>query len=241
MSLSEDITNAIAGLSDDWTVVQAQTGSTQVADTDTLVGNKASSVKATYLYTDMVDSSGLMAISPRSTVASVISAFLKCAVRIIRSDDGHIRSFDGDRVMGVFTGPSRQTRAVKAALKINFAVNTMLNPAIQQKFKSIRESDWDLRQMTGIASGDVLLVKVGIRNNNDVLSAGVAPNLAAKLSDLRQSNSHRTIIGKGTYDALEPSALYSAAGKNIWSGPFTVDLRKKQYSYYTSNFHRTFK
>jgi hypothetical protein len=90
--------------------------------------------------------------------------------------------------------------------------------------------------MTGIATTDALLVKVGIRNNDDILSAGVGPNLAAKLSDLRTSTTYRTAIGSGTYKALGDSAKFSN-GKNMWTGPYTIEMGGGSYSYYKSNFH----
>ncbi|TFD48155.1 adenylate/guanylate cyclase domain-containing protein [Cryobacterium frigoriphilum] len=224
MTLKEDVDAAVVDMAKEWSVVTQQSGSTSVPDTDTLVGTSAKKILATYLYTDIKNSSGLMKVSPAETVASVMAAFLKISVRIIRHYDGHIRSFDGDRVMGVFTGPDRQSRAATAALKINYAVRTILEANIQSQFGSIHRSNWNLQQMTGIASGDALLVKVGIRNNADILSAGIAPNLAAKLSDLRLSNSAiATAIGKGTYNSLNDSAKLSK-GVNMWTGPYSIGI-----------------
>lgn len=73
---------------------------------------------STYLYADMADSSGLVAIAPPDTVARVMKAYLSVSTRIIRANNGHIRSFDGDRVMGIFAGTDRNTRAAKSALQI---------------------------------------------------------------------------------------------------------------------------
>ncbi len=236
MTLKEEVDAAVGDLAKAWSVVTQQSGSTNVPDTDTLVGTTAKKISATYLYTDIRNSSGLIKVSPAGTVASVMAAFLKVSVRIIRHYDGHIRSFDGDRVMGVFTGPDKQSRAATAALKINYAVRKVLDEKIQSQFGSIQRSDWSLRQMTGIATGDALLVKVGIRNNADILSAGIAPNLAAKLSDLRLSNgSIATAIGKATYESLGDSAKFSK-GVNMWAGPFSIDMGGGSYSYYTSTY-----
>ena len=57
---------------------------------------------ATRLYTDLRRSSRLTTDFQPQTAAKIFKAFLECATKIIRSHDGQIRSFDGDRVMGVF-------------------------------------------------------------------------------------------------------------------------------------------
>ena len=71
---------------------------TVVPETPDVGYDEAVKLSATYLYADMVDSSGLVALSPQQTVGKVIRLFLDMSVRIIRRNQGHIRSFDGDRV-----------------------------------------------------------------------------------------------------------------------------------------------
>lgn len=239
MTLREEVDAALDDAKRSWTVVKQQGSSTTVPDSSDLTATTAKQISATYLYSDIQNSSGLMSISPTETVASVMSAFTKITVRIIRNHDGHIRSFDGDRVMGVFTGPNKMTRAVKAALKIDYAVNQLLDPMIRSQFGSIQRSDWHIRQMTGIATTEALLVKVGIRNNDDILSAGLAPAFAAKLSDLRDGDTHRTAVGAGTYNDLSDEAKFSN-GKNMWTGPYNITIGGKPYSYYKSNYHWKF-
>jgi hypothetical protein len=92
-------------------------GST-VPTTEDVGYNEAVKLSATYLYADMVDSSGLVAISPKETVGKVLRLYLDLSVRIIRREGGHIRSFDGDRVMGIFIDADRCDAAVRAAMKI---------------------------------------------------------------------------------------------------------------------------
>ncbi|MGW9467359.1 adenylate/guanylate cyclase domain-containing protein [Cellulosimicrobium funkei] len=239
-TLKEQVDEAVEEVSKTWTRTTWSTTTTAVPDPDDMGYSDAKMVQATYLYSDLIDSSGLVkAADSHEEVASVMSAFLKVAVRIIRAENGHIRSFDGDRVMGVFTGAKRTSRSVRAAMKIEYAVSSLLDPQIQSVFKSLEGAGWHIRAMTGIATSKALLVRAGIRNNSDLLSVGVGPNLAAKLSDLRDTLAgHRIAIGKGTYDGLDGSAIMSK-GKNMWTGPYSLSMGGGSYSYYTSNYRWT--
>lgn len=193
---------------------------------------------STYLYADMADSSGLVAISPPDTVARVMKAYLSVSTRIIRSNNGHIRSFDGDRVMGIYAGPNRFDRAVRSAMQIKWAMSNLVQPAIAKQFGSIQKNGWQLKHGCGIASGKSLLVRAGFRGSDDMISIGTAPNLAAKLSDERQGK-YTTLIGKNTYSNLS-EALKLSKGVNMWEGPFTYSMGAKNYSYYKTSYHWSF-
>ena len=41
-----------------------------------------------------------------------------------------ITAYDGDRVMAVYIGDSKNSSAVRTALKLNFAVERIINPGI---------------------------------------------------------------------------------------------------------------
>lgn len=240
VTLKEQVDEAVEEVTKSWSKTTWSTTTTAVPDPDTMGYSDAKVVQATYLYSDLIDSSGLVkAADSHEEVASVMSAFLKVAVRIIRSENGHIRSFDGDRVMGVYTGAGRQTRAVRTAMKIEYAVSSLLDPTINIAFTSLKDANWHIKAMTGIATSEALLVRAGIRNNSDLLSVGAGPNLAAKLSDLRDNLSgHRIAIGKGTYSSLDQSVIMSK-DKNMWTGPYSISMGGGSYGYYTSNYRWT--
>jgi adenylate cyclase len=160
----------------------------KVPRTEEIGFHQAVKLKATYLYADMASSSMLAQSSPPATVGKIIRSFLGCAVRVIRHHGGHVRSFDGDRVMGIFHGPNKDDRAIAAAMQIHGAVHMLIGPAISNKFTSVQDSGWTLDHATGVAAGDAWLVRAGIRDNSDIVSIGAAPNIAAKFSDLRQDN-----------------------------------------------------
>jgi adenylate cyclase len=197
--------------------------------------NEAVKLAATYLYADMVDSSGLVAASPRETVGKVLRLYLDLTVRIIRARGGHIRSFDGDRVMGIFIGTDRHDAAAKAALQIRWACDELIQPKIHDKYKSVRESGWTLKPGCGIASGEAFLIRGGVRKtSSDLVSVGVAPNLAAKLSDIRDAP-YAIRIGAATYKSLSDKARLSN-GTDMWQGTYQLSMGGSKYSYYRSSY-----
>jgi adenylate cyclase len=88
---------------------------------DVALKDGAVKLAATFLYADLAGSSRIASVCPWGTTAKIIRAYLDCATRLIRDHDGHIRSFDGDRVMGVFIGDYKNTRATRCARKIFWA------------------------------------------------------------------------------------------------------------------------
>lgn len=221
------------------TTTRSSTTDQSVPASENLGYSEGVYLPATYLYADMADSSGLVAASPTDTVARVMKAYLVVSTRIIRFHNGHIRSFDGDRVMGIFAGTDRFNRSVKAAMHIEWAMRSYVQPAIVSQFKSIRDSGWELKHACGIASGKALLVRAGFRGNDDLVSIGVAPNLAAKLSDIRERN-YSTFIGKGTYKSLAEPCLTGSDGKNMWTGTYSLAMGDGTFSYYKTSYYRKF-
>src|ERR1700722_8524069 len=104
-----------------------------VPETETVkLGNDAVRLDATVLYADMVESTKLVDGSYVETFPpKIYKVYLDCACRIIKNNGGDITAFDGDRVMAVFLGGSKNTSAVKSALQINRAVQYVINPQIK--------------------------------------------------------------------------------------------------------------
>ena len=193
---------------------------------------------STYLYADMANSSGLVATSPPPTVASILKAYLSVSTRIIRANNGFIRSFDGDRVMGIYAGPDRHNRAVLSAMQIKWALKVLVQPAITERFSSLKKSGWQVNHGCGIASGQALLVRAGFRGNDDMISIGATPNLAAKLSDERQGK-YSTLVDEKTFSELSQNRRYSK-GVDMWEGPFTYSMGGEKYLYYKTPYRTSF-
>src|SRR5215471_8838511 len=105
-------------------------------DSDITLGNDAVKLEGTVLYADLADSTGMVASQTASVAAELYKSFLHCAAKIIRSEDGMLSAYDGDRVMAVYIGHMKNTRAGPSALKIHYAVLSIVNPAYKSVYTS---------------------------------------------------------------------------------------------------------
>ena len=169
MALLDELTDVVTRtLADEFKITARTTG--VVPDPADMRYSSGIKMHATYLYADMDNSTKLATSSPQGTVAAILRSYLEVTVRIIRAHDGHVRSFDGDRVMGVFAGEVRAARAVRAAMKINYMATQVIQPAIYTKYKSTKASGWKLRAVSGVASSETTMIRIGIRNHDDMVS-----------------------------------------------------------------------
>ena len=152
------------------------------------LGNHSKKFEATMLYADLSGSTKLVDTMLPHFAAEVYKAYVLCAVRIIKSCDGHIRSFDGDRVMALFKGDNKNTNAVKAALRLNGAVAKIINPALAAQYKG--RYAYTVKHSVGIDTSDIYAVKIGIKGTNDIVWVGKAANHAAKLSTAGDDGSY---------------------------------------------------
>ncbi|WP_233716412.1 adenylate/guanylate cyclase domain-containing protein [Mycolicibacterium vinylchloridicum] len=193
-------------------------------------------IEATYAYADLADSSKIAQSLYKETAAKIIRAFVNSTTRILRNFGGEIRSFDGDRVMAIFIGEDKNWNAVRAAFAINWAVIEVIRPAIKSNW-SDGEDFCNIGHRVGIDTGESLIVRGGARNNNDLISVGGAPNIAAKLSDLKQGHTTYVtdrVIGELTEDLL----YYDSNGyrQNCWSKLYSrVEIGGTLNTVYGSN------
>ena len=178
------------------------------------LGNDAVKLTGAVLYADLADSTGLVMKHPASLVARIYKCYLNAACRIIQKQHGTITAFDGDRVMAVFLGNDKETRAVRAALAIAHAVEKILNPKFKESFKDL-PADFAIRQAVGIDTSSLYVARTGIRGSNDLVWVGRAANIAAKLCALRE-NKYATWISDEVYRAADASVRTSSKGEAMW-------------------------
>lgn len=212
MAVVDDIRTAIDSiLSTAWDV----TDGTAVPTTEDIkLQGGGRKLSVAMLYADLEDSTALVSHN-RQMAAKVFKSFLDCCTRLIRHNAGHIRSFDGDRVMGVFVGDHKNTAATKTALQIKWAFDNVLRPKLLAQYEKLRDGTLTVGYSAGIANGDVLVVRAGIRGHNDLLWIGRVANIAAKLSDIRHQP-YRSFLTEDVYKVILDEAKHND-GKDMWT------------------------
>lgn len=191
------------------------TNGTVVPETEDIVmKNGGKLIDATYAYADLADSSTIAQSLKKETAAAIIRAFVNSATRIFRNYGGEIRSFDGDRVMAIFIGEKKNWNAVRAALGINWAVEEVIRPAIRDGWSDGADF-YKISHRVGVDTGESLVVRGGARNNNDLISVGGAPNIAAKLSDLKDG--YVTYVTDRVYNDLSDDLLAHEKTGRFWT------------------------
>lgn len=177
------------------------------------LSNVGRSISATVLYADMDGSTEIVDQYDVKFAAELYKAFLLCATRTIRLNGSEVRSFDGDRVMGVFIGDSKNSDAAKTGMQINYLVKKVINPALKNQYTS---TNFSLRHTVGIDTSDMLVVRSGIRNNNDLVWVGSAANHAARMNSL--SSDVATRITPAVYKKLNEKSKFGGDPKrNMWT------------------------
>ena len=177
------------------------------------LSNIGRSISATVLYADIDGSTQIVDRYDAKFAAEIYKAFLLCATRTIRKNGGEVRSFDGDRVMGVFIGDNKNSDAAKTGLQINYLVKKAINPALKAQYSSTK---FTLRHTVGIDTSNMLVVRSGVRNNNDLAWIGSAANHAARMNSL--SSDFATRITPAVYDKLNEKSKYGGDPKrNMWT------------------------
>jgi len=180
------------------------------ADTDVKLLNDCVRLDATVLYADLDESTNLVDEYEPHFAAEVYKTYLHCASKIVRSEGGAITSFDGDRVMAVFLGDSKNTAAARTALKLNWATVNLINPAIEKQYGP---NKYTVHHVVGVDTSVLHAVRSGIRGSNDLVWVGRAANHAAKLCTLPAKYSSR--ITAEVYDAMNKSTKFSAE-RSMW-------------------------
>lgn len=183
--------------------------------------------QATLLYADLDGSTTMVDNWKWWFSAEVYKCFLRCAGQIIRSEGGVITAYDGDRIMAVFTGDAKNTSAVRAALKINYAVIHIIQPALKVQYVN---SEFQVRHTVGIDTSQLRAARIGVRGDNDLVWIGRAANYAAKLTSL---DAGYTWITKAVFDNLN-AAIKLHEGlpmweKRLWTKMENMEIYRSSY------------
>jgi class 3 adenylate cyclase len=220
MSLLDDLTNETIKIFDfqnKWDVTSGR-----VVPEPPTVGfdNKATELEnAVVLYADLSGSTQMVDKKNWWFSAEVYKSFLHCAAKIIKSENGSITAYDGDRVMAVFLGDNNCDRATRCGLKINYAVKMIITPTIL----ALWPNEAQILHTVGIDKSTLRAARTGVRGDNDLVWIGRSANYAAKLTTL--SKDYATRVTKAVYDSLCDS-LKTNNGNAMWEERSWSDMNK---------------
>lgn len=216
MGLGEDLKSEIKTiLNQAWSEREGQ----KVPESEDLrLGNDAVTLEGTVLYADLDASTNLVDEYKPSFAAEIYKSYLHCTAKIIRSEGGVITSYDGDRIMAVYIGNYKNTSATRTALKINYAVNNIINPAIENQYNN----NYTVKQVVGIDTSPLFVARTGIRGSNDLVWVGRSANYAAKLTTL--SSDYASRITESVYNKIHKDAKYSNDGESMWEKVTWTDM-----------------
>lgn len=178
------------------------------------LGNDAVELDATVLYADLADSTGLVTGYKDWFAAEIYKAYLTVACDVIKNNGGVITAFDGDRVMAVYIGDTKNSSAAKSALQISWVVKNIINKKLREQYPN---TSYEVRQAVGVDTGKLMVAKAGIHGFNDLVWVGRAANVAAKLSALREVN-YGSFITSAVYKMLSDSSKMGGDPKrSMWT------------------------
>lgn len=234
MSLSDNIKKDVQGVIDTpWNI---RKGRVVPTTGDVALAGGAVELDATFLYADLAGSSKMAKELDRRVAAKIMKSFLATSCRLINHLGGTIQSFDGDRVMGVFVGDYKNSNAAKCALQINYVVKEIIKPKFENRYESVKNASFYIRHGVGVDTGTVLTVRAGARGANDLIWIGRAPNLAAKLSDLREAP-YYSFLTASVYNKLNDSSKYGGSNKEDMWEKRTWNFLNENIRVYRSSWH----
>ncbi|HKU81100.1 MAG TPA: hypothetical protein VJP76_02935 [Candidatus Tumulicola sp.] len=151
---------------------------------DVALKEGAVELEGSVVYADLADSTGLVENSKIKFAAHVTRVFLYVSSQLIKQCGGTIRSFDGDRVMGIFTGDKHVDAAAKAAFMITYAKNNVIIPSLSKAW-NMADSPWKFNYGVGLDTSSLTVIRAGVRGDNDLVWLGSCANHSAKLSNRR--------------------------------------------------------
>lgn len=223
MGLAEDLASQVTAIfRTPWQVADTVT----VPDTpDVALSHGAKVMNAAVLYADLADSTTLVEVLDERQAAEVYKSYLYCACTLIEAHKGVVTAFDGDRVMGVFLGSTKEADAATCALRINWTVVHLLNPTFRQRYPThATHPGFAIRHGVGVDASRLFVARIGRRGANDLVWIGRAANIAAKLCSLRQGD-HATFITKAVYDKLPGPILFDNHSMRWEAVPVPSEMR----------------
>lgn len=149
------------------------------------------------VFADLRNSTQLNVNRHPKTTAHVYEAATGGMVETMNAFEPGFIDIQGDGVFGIFTGTGRIERAMCAAVTLRTFSEHVLSPALVDK--------WDDKLPTtgikvGAASGNLLVKRIGIRDDNAPVWSGTPVNFAAKCS--QSAEAHEVVITPKVHEKI---------------------------------------
>jgi class 3 adenylate cyclase len=116
--------------------------------------------------------------------------------------------------MAVYVGDSKNSSAALTALKINYAMQEIVVPAMRSVYT---QTTYVPKHVVGIDTSDLLIARTGVRGANDLVWVGRSANYAAKLAALPEQ--YATYVTTDVFDRLRDDVKRSNSGQgeSMWT------------------------
>jgi class 3 adenylate cyclase len=162
------------------------------------------------VFVDLQNSTQLSVGKHPASTAAIYRAAMNNAVMVLHEFSADFIQIQGDGAFGLFWGPRAIERAMCAGITVRTYSEGTLEPALEAKWPDAPQTGFKV----GIASGRVLVKKVGTRRNaneQEPIWAGKPVNYAAKAA--QQANRGELIVTGTVWVAIEDNDyLVSSCG-----------------------------
>lgn len=238
MPLKDDIRSKVKSIVDENFTITDITYVPKLDDPNLTFGNTGLKFDATTVFIDMRGSTEVLNNHNKTTVAKIHMSYFHAIVKIANSNNGHVRSFNGDSALIFFQGKSKQalSDAVITAMKVKYLLSDNTD-GINTILKKYSEIDFGI----GIDYGEVLCTKIGIGgdHNRDLFWVGNCVNKSTVIGNECKSPNH-VGISKVVYDNLLEGAKYGT--QNTIFGNMQVNMWSNEWFQYNGNsedFYKT--
>ena len=121
--------------------------------------------------------------------------------------------------MAIFLGQTKNTQAVRAAMKIAYAVEQVINPALRAHYTN---TNYSVAHSIGIDVSPIHAASIGVRGDNDLVWVGRAANHAAKLA---AKHGYPIWITKEVHDVIKDEVKKdSNTGSSFWNRSLWTEM-----------------
>ena len=128
----------------------------------------------------------------------LLKSYLSCVSSLIQHHGGMITAFEGDGLMGVFTGSNKESNAVKCAFNIQWTLTNIIQPKIDELFAKY---NYKAYQVVGIDTSELTPIETEIWDNYDILWIGRSANYSANLTRINNPK-YSTYITNDVFQKL---------------------------------------